>query len=184
MLLQWVHMTANSQSIPLVPAPVGFALRVAPVAPMSLALTAVARRLVNGHPGLLARLGDYANRSFVIDPTDLPVCLLFRPDAGLGLIRVCRTRPKADACVAGPLSALLGLVHGTWDGDALFFSRDLVIEGDTSAALALRNAIDDAELDLGAEIAGMVGPLARALKPIIKFAERRTGMPLRRAESI
>lgn len=174
-------MTATSQSIPIVPAPLSLALRAAPLAPMSLALSALARRLIKGHPGLLARLGDYASRSFAIDPTDLPVCLVIRPDAPRDLIRVCRSRPKTDASIAGPLAALLGLVHGTWDGDALFFSRDLVIAGDTSAALALRNAIDDAELDLGAEIAAMAGPLARTLGPIIAFAERRTGMPLRRA---
>lgn len=177
-------MTANPHSIRRVPTPLGFALRAAPLAPMSLALSTVARRVIKGHPGLLARLGDYAGRSFAIDPTDLPVCLLIRPNTPSALIRVCRSRPKADACIAGPLSALLGLVHGTWDGDALFFSRDLVIEGDTSAALALRNAIDDAELDLGAEIAAMSGPLAQALGPIINFAERRTGMPLRRAETL
>jgi len=74
-------------------------------------------------------------------------------------------------------------VHGTWDGDALFFSRDLMIEGDTSAALALRNAIDDAELDLSVEIAGLGGPFARFLTPLIGLAERRTGMPLSRAET-
>ncbi len=42
---------------------------------------------------------------------------------------------------------LIGLLDGTYDGDALFFTRDLVIEGDTAAVLALRNAIEDANLD-------------------------------------
>ena len=51
-------------------------------------------------------------------------------------------------------------MHGAFDGDALFFSRDLVIEGDTAAVLALRNAIDDAELDLSAEAQAMSGPFA------------------------
>jgi len=39
------------------------------------------------------------------------------------------------------------MIDGTYDGDALFFSRDLVIEGDTEAVLALRNAIENAELN-------------------------------------
>ena len=59
-------------------------------------------------------------------------------------------RSHWDARIAGPLAALIGLVHGAYDGDALFFSRDLVIEGDTAAVLALRNAIDNEELDLAA----------------------------------
>lgn len=176
-------MTPDIPSIALVPAPLGFGLRLAPLAPMSLALSALTRRIVRGHPALLARLGEYADRSFAIDPTDLPVCLLLRPNATAGIVEVCRRTPPCDAHIAGPLAALLGLVHGTWDGDALFFSRDLVIEGDTSAALALRNAIDDAELDLGAEILSMTGPFAQALLPVIAFAERRTGLPLRREET-
>jgi O2-independent ubiquinone biosynthesis accessory factor UbiT len=53
--------------------------------------------------------------------------------------------------LAGGLAALLGLVYGAFDGDALFFSRDLVVEGDTGAMLALRNAIDNAEFDLAVE---------------------------------
>lgn len=174
-------MTVISQTIATVPVPLALALRAVPLAPMSLALAAVTRRILAGHPGILARLGDHAGCSFAIDPTDLPVSLLIRPDAPRALVRVCRSRPAADTCIAGPLAALLGLVHGRWDGDALFFSRDLVIEGNTSAALALRNAIDDAELDLGAEIAAMTGPLSRALGPVIALAERRTGLPLQRA---
>ena len=71
------------------------------------------------------------------------------------------TASGADCRIAGQLSALLGLVHGAVDGDALFFSRDLVIEGDTEAALALRNAVDDAELDLSEEIARLAPPWRR-----------------------
>ncbi|MDE2334879.1 MAG: SCP2 sterol-binding domain-containing protein [Rhodospirillales bacterium] len=65
-----------------------------------------------------------------------------------------------DARIAGPLAALIGLVHGAYDGDALFFSRDLVIEGDTAAVLALRNAIDNEELDLVEEGLALFGPFA------------------------
>lgn len=143
----------------------------------------LARRLVVNHPGLISRLGTYANYRFAIDPTDLPITLLLHPDPATIRITLHRRPPVADARIAGPLAALLGLVHGVWDGDALFFSRDLVIEGDTSAALALRNAIDDAELDLGAEIAGMSGPFARLLMQLIGFTERQTGVPLSRAEA-
>lgn len=175
-------MTDAFAKIPFVPSAVSLGLKALPLAPMSIALSGLVRRLIRGHPGLLSRLGAYGDRRFVIDPTDLPLCLLLRPDASSGAVRLYRQPPSADARIAGSLAALLGLVHGTWDGDALFFSRDLVIEGDTSAALALRNAIDDAELDLGAEISALTGPFGRLLRPVIAFAERRTGLPLTRME--
>ena len=83
-----------------------------------------------------------------------------------------------------PLAALLGMVHGAYDGDALFFSRDLVIEGDTAAVLALRNAMDNAELDLAAEAEAISGPLGARVRRLIDFAERRTGVALSRQEDM
>ena len=62
--------------------------------------------------------------------------------------------------IAGPLVGLLGLIDGSYDGDALFFSRDLTIEGDVEAVVALRNAIDSEDVDLVADAAALQGPLA------------------------
>jgi hypothetical protein len=61
----------------------------------------------------------------------------------------------------GCADGLIGLLDGAYDGDALFFSRDLVIEGDTAAVLALRNAIEDTALtpDLALSVPERFGPL-------------------------
>ena len=175
-------MIGHVSEIPLFPRPLAAALRLGPAQPLGLPLTLIARRLIARHPSLIARLGDYAAASFAIDPTDLPLTLVLHPHPSRTRITVHRETPEAKARIAGPLAALLGLVHGAYDGDALFFSRDLVIEGDTSAALALRNAIDDAELDLGAEIAALSGPFRPALMPLIAAAQRVTGVALTRAD--
>ena len=175
-------MLGHAPEIPVFPRPLTAPLRLAPLAPMGLALTAIARRLIARHPSLIVRLGGYADARFAIDPTDLPLTLLMHPHPTHTRITLHRTPPEAEARIAGPLAALLGLVHGAYDGDALFFSRDLVIEGDTSAALALRNAIDDAELDLGAEVAGIAGPLRAVLAPLIAAVGRVTGIALTRVE--
>ena len=167
---------------PKVPSLLASTLRVLPLVPLDTALTMLVRRLVTHHPGLIARLGTYADCRFAIVPTDLPVTLLLHPHRTAMRVTLHRRPPASDARIAGPLAALLGLAHGTWDGDALFFSRDLVIDGDTAAVLALRNAIDDSELDLGAEIASLSGPFGKLLTPLIDLAQRKTGVPLRRAE--
>jgi predicted lipid carrier protein YhbT len=66
----------------------------------------------------------------------------------------------------------------------LFFSGDIAIEGDIEAILALRNALDDAELDLLQEGAAMLGPLSnpadRVMRPVAPLVERCTGLPLTR----
>ena len=100
---------------------------------------------------MFSRLGDQADKVFLIDPTDLPFVFVLEP-ARRSARQLSALRRAAtvdwDARIAGPLAALIGLVHGAYDGDALFFSRDLSIEGDTEAVVALRNAIDNEELDL------------------------------------
>lgn len=171
----------TSSDLPLCPRPLRLALGPLPPLPLGMALGTFARRLSARHPGLLRRLGDYAGRSVLIDPTDLPFVLRLQPDAGPRLTAHRRGRaPATDARIAGPLSALTGMVHGRYDGDALFFSRDLLIEGDTEVVLALRNALDDAELDLGAELAELAGPFGAPMRRALRLAERATGLSLYR----
>ena len=46
-------------------------------------------------------------------------------------------RPAHVAAIAGTFFNLLDMIDGTLDGDALFFSRDLQVSGDTEAVVAL-----------------------------------------------
>lgn len=159
------------------------ALQPLPLLPLGLALTALSRRLSARHPGMLRRLGAYADHAVLIDPTDLPLVLRMEPSAGPRVTTHRRGRaPQAAARIAGPLSALTGMLHGRFDGDALFFSRDLVIEGDTAAVLALRNALDDAELDLAGELAALAGPFGPAVRQAVALAERASGLSLHRED--
>lgn len=167
---------------PRVPPALRLAAGPLPPAPLGAMLGLLVRHLAREHPGILRRMGPHAGRSFLIDPTDLPFLLLLRPATG-ALSAHRRTRPPAhDSRLAGPLAAFLAMLHGTEDGDALFFSRDLTIEGDTEAVLALRNALDDAEIDLTEELATVSGPLAAPLRRTLALAERITGLALHRAE--
>lgn len=184
-------MTETESAIPLAPRPVAAAARLMPRAPLAFLLNRLAPQVAARHPGLFRRLGVHAGKAFAIDPTDLPLVFLLTPRPGGAAdaaprITVLRGRTgaeRADARIAGPLAALLGMVHGAYDGDALFFSRDVIFEGDTEAAVALRNAIDDAELDLTAEAAALLGPLGRPAPDIARMVERATGLVLTRPDA-
>ena len=182
----------SETAIPHCPAPLAEVLRALPLPALRWPLERMARSLARRHPSLFTRLGEHGSATFLIEPTDLPVAFRLWPRPGQPTIEPLR-RPLRHplrttgwhARISGPLAALLGMIHGTLDGDALFFSRDLSIEGDTEAILALRNAIDDAELDLPAEAAAAFGPLAPLLDPparlLLPLAERVTGVALSRA---
>ncbi len=177
-------MTHSTVRIPRFPSPLALPLRVLPLAPISASLTAYSRKIAKSHPSLFRRLGEHDHTRFILDPTDLPFVICLDPNGGVPRVTVVRGRGEGAARIAGPLAALLGLVHGAFDGDALFFSRDLVIEGDTAAALALRNAVDDAELDLSQEISTLCGPLATPLQRAFAFVERYTGVSMTRPEEV
>ena len=172
-----------AQAIPIFPSTLARSIGVLPLGPLSLSLTAYARWIARSNPAIFRRLGEYGNATFALDPTDLPLVINLAPRDGNPEIKVTRNPVAVDARIAGPLAALLGLVHGAYDGDALFFSRDLLVEGDTSAALALRNAVDDAELDLAEEISHLPKVLATPLMGLIARVERHTGVSLSRPEA-
>ena len=172
-----------SPTLPRLPRALGLAARPLPLPPLNLLLGRLTRRLSDAHPAMLRRLGDHAARRFLIDPVDLPWVLLLLPQDATMTAHPRHSRaPAHDARIAGTLSAFLAMMHGAEDGDALFFSRDLTVEGDTAAVLALRNAMDDAELDLTEELAALAGPLANPLRRMLAGAERATGLHLHRAD--
>lgn len=180
----------DATTVPLAPAPLALLLRPLPLSPLGLVLQRLAESTRERHPRLFLRLEEHAAKTFLVDPTDLPFVFRLRPRADRPTIEP-RRRSHAgpwDARIAGPLAALIGMIHGAYDGDALFFSRDIVIEGDTEAVLALRNALDDAEVDLLAETAAALGPLGPALERaaavLLPSLSRLSGLALTRTERL
>ena len=143
----------------------GLALAVVPprlLQPLFDALLSVVRRR---HPDILERLADYPDSVIGIDPVDLPFVLVLEPWPECPRLVVHRdfAETHTSAVIRGPLAMLFALAEGRIDGDAAFFSRQLVFEGDTECVLALRNAIDGAGINLEEDFAATLGPLARPL---------------------
>jgi predicted lipid carrier protein YhbT len=130
-------------------------------------LRAVLRRLQARHADVFARLRPLGGAAFLIDPWDVPFKIVLRPGTQPPDIQVFRQEtppPEVAAVIGGALATLLDLLQGRGDGDALFFSRDLVFEGDTEAVLTLRNAVDGADIDIFEVVTSALGPLAPAAR--------------------
>jgi O2-independent ubiquinone biosynthesis accessory factor UbiT len=159
-----------------VPPLLALAARPLPLLPLQTVLSIVLLNICRKHPRIFDRLGEHARKRFGIKPTDLPFAFLLQPAPSRPRLLVVRELPDdVDARICSPLAGLFGLVEGRLDGDALLFSRDLVVEGDVEAVLALRNAIDDAQLDPVAEIASIFGPLAEPMKRTLQIARAVAG---------
>lgn len=175
MHLEVIPMGSTRTAVSVLPPVVAAILRPAPLAPLALAAKHVLRAVVRHHPGIFERLGTHAHKRFGLQPTDLPFAFVLRPAPPSPTVRIVRHLPQRgwDARIIGSIAALAGLADGRFDGDALFFSRDLVVEGDIEAVVALRNAIDDAGLDLIHEATAVFGPFA---KPAEAAARRAIGI--------
>lgn len=165
-------MPAPRPALSMPPELATLAMRHLPLAPLQALLTLCLRRIQRQHPQIFDRLGCHADKHFGLEPTDLPIAFVLEPSPPEPKVTVVRNLPPClDAHIAGPLAALIGLVDGEQDGDALFFSRDLEVEGDIEAVLALRNAVDNARINLIGEALAWLGPLAapgeRALRDLI-----------------
>lgn len=144
----------------------GFVLRPFPLLPrplLSLAMSAMRRR----HPEVFGRLNSLGEAVFLIDPVDLPFSFLLRPGALPPVLKAVAEGAdvgRPTATVRGPLLSLIDLLEGRMDGDALFFSRDLVVEGDVEAVLTLRNAVDSGEIKVLEDLLPPLGPLDRPIR--------------------
>ena len=138
-------------------------LAFAPLAVIQPILGHIASHVAQDRPELFARLGAHARKRFLIDPIDLPFVLILSPDNNRPNLRAFRRyeNPVHDAGIAGKFFNLLSLIEGSLDGDALFFSRDLRVSGDTEAVVALRNALDDFDGSALDSVFSAFGPLAK-----------------------
>jgi predicted lipid carrier protein YhbT len=176
------HSQGHSQGRSLVPplSPVllaGLALRPVPPILLQPALDLVFSLMRRRHGGVFERLESLGDPVFLIDPVDLPLVFRLRPcgpGAGLELARN-GDEEGASAAIRGPLLMLIDLLEGRLDGDALFFSRDLAVEGDTEAVLVLRNAVDADEIDLIADLLAPLGPFAGPARTLIERARALHG---------
>ncbi len=142
-----------------------------PLLPLELVLNGFLHRVLSRNPQIFDRLGPHGGKRFAIKPTDLPFAFVIEAAAPGPRLSVVRELPAdIDAQISSSLANLLALVEGRLDGDALMFSRQLVIEGDVEAVLALRNAIDDAQLDLVGEIGSLFGPLGEPVRRLLGAA--------------
>ncbi len=158
----------------------GLALKHIPISLLqplfSKAMTIMSER----HERVFECLEDVGSPSYIINPTDLPFFFILETKpASLTLFKSSEIDTQtADARITGSFALLIDLLEGKIDGDAVFFSRDLIVEGDTEAVLALRNAIDGNDIDVFSQ---MFEPLGGSLQGVAQGVTSTVGGLLNKA---
>ncbi len=141
-----------------------------PLFPLQPVLGRIVRKIAALHPEIFNRIGPHTHKCFIIDPVNMPFVLVLHPDPARPRLRAARRHaaPAYDARIAASFLTLLDVADGRMDGDALFFTRDLIVEGDTEAAVCLRNALDDLEGGIAEDVAAMFGPPGKAALALLR----------------
>jgi predicted lipid carrier protein YhbT len=148
-----------------------------PLFPVQVVLRRIVRRVAHDRPELFHRLGAHRHKRFLIDPINMPFVLLLEPDAERPRLEAYRRweTVRYEARIRGTFLTLLDMIDGRLDGDALFFSRNLIVEGDTEAVVSLRNALDDLEGSVVDDAAALFGPLGRAVLLALRLIRAQHG---------
>ena len=141
-----------------------------PLFPLQPALHRIINSIARKKPEVFQRIGEHKNKYFLIDPLNMPFVLLLRPDPKRPYLRAYRRTDNVqyDARIAGTFLALLDMIDGRLDGDALFFSRDLIVEGNTEAVVCLRNALDDMDGSIADDVVSVYGSPGRAFLALLR----------------
>ncbi len=157
-----------------------FLLRPIPLKILQPAINRAVSKVIEKNPQIFDRLATNGNKSILINPTNLPMVFLFKPNHLNPSVYAYRNENglSYDASISGSVLTLLSMIDGELDGDALFFTRDIVINGDTEAIVALRNAFDDVDGSIANDIAqifGRIGKKSLYLLRKIKRQEQKYG---------
>ena len=137
---------------------------------IGLLLAVLARK----HPRLFRTLAAHPPCAIGIEPIDLPHRFVLRYGGGFpSLIPTGTLDQPLNARVKGKLESLVGLLEGRLDSDTLFFSREIVITGDTETVLSLRNALERDSVNLFATTMALFGPARGLVRHATLALERR-----------
>lgn len=141
---------------------------------LSLVLQKTANQVYQRHPNAIERLQPIAGTRFYVTITNLPINVLMvfnnnriQVDCNL------RYLPEADVAITGSYQALVQIFEGSSDADSLFFSRDINIKGNIEALVTLRNALDNEEIDLVAELSPKFGSYSGIIQELIYLTNQR-----------
>ena len=142
-------------------------MRLMPASVLAQLVAVLMRKMEHRHPRLFRNLARLDRAVVFIEPSDIPHRFALRIGVPAPSVEVLGdTAETPDACIKGNLDALLNLLEGRIDGDMMFFARDILISGDISVIVALRNTLDREEINLLDDIASLGGPFARPVKNV------------------
>jgi predicted lipid carrier protein YhbT len=139
------------------------------VMPVEFALTRAVQSLRRRRPDIFERLGKYQDSVYILAPMGWPLVFRLTPSPNRSEVRLVDAKRSGPFTVkiTGEFRRLIGLFDGSCDADSSFFSRAIVIEGATDAALAMHNSLEAAALR-PSDLLGLTGLAGDAFNSLLQ----------------
>ncbi len=154
---------------------IGIALAPVPLIVIQPVLKRLVRDIAKRRPELFERLGPHTETFFMIEVDEFPFVLRLLPNPEAPQLTAHRRHENIEhgASIGGPFMTLFTIIDGNSDSDAMFFSRDVRVGGNTEAAVCLRNAMDDLEGSIIDDILDIGGPAFAPLRLVMSHLRRK-----------
>lgn len=129
------------------------------------------KKMQMDYPNVFLKVAQNGEESFLIKPTDLPFNFyMVISQSGSGITVESKTSElTANATITASLADLLKMLEGKLDGDAAFFSKNLIIEGSTASVVKLRNAIDAENINIISSLTSNLGIFSKIIKRLLFY---------------
>lgn len=146
-----------------------------PTSVRSFVLNAISGNINSLYPSLTSRLASLRGRYLVYQMahSDTFYRLHIHEEGVFIDLGNANSIDKALASVECQFGKLLEIVNGEADGDALFFSRDINVQGDMDALVLIRNTIESIEFDLPKIFLLPFGVFSSPMHSLLRFADNR-----------
>ncbi|NQY43579.1 MAG: SCP2 sterol-binding domain-containing protein [Legionellales bacterium] len=130
---------------------------------------------VEMHPNVIQRMAEFSPAIMILDPIDLPFSFLTeftKNDLKIIIVDDDKYMGNDITKISAPIGFFLNMLEGEKDGDALFFSRQLTVEGDTTIIVALRNILEAESVNINQDIDekfSSFGKIIHFVKNLVSF---------------
>lgn len=119
------------------------------------AINRLTKLFIQKHPKVITKMAEYTPARLVLIPSDMPFCFFVeftKDNMQINIIDQNAFDGKNLTCITASLELFIKMLEGNLDGDALFFSRQLTVAGDTTIIVALRNILEAENVNIKTDI--------------------------------
>ncbi len=125
------------------------------------------------HPKVITKMAEFSPARLVLVPADMPFCFFVEFTKDSLQINIIDSNAYSGSnltIVTASLEVFIKMLEGDLDGDALFFSRQLMVEGDTTIVVALRNILEAESVNIKKDVNETLGVFAAPFNFFINLA--------------